>query len=359
MKHKTIGNITIPAIGQGSGGYGGKDEEIVRVLRRGITLGMNFIDTAEAYQNGHSEELVGQAILGMRDQVIIATKFSPEHADYRGVISAAENSLRHIGTDVIDLYQIHWPNSRVPMEDTFRALADLHRRGLVRHVGVSNFNMRDLKEAEQVSSLPIVSNQVEYNLVERGIEEELLPYHEKRNILTIAYSPLRRGEANKDVLTRIADMYGISLSGVILAWLVSHRTVMPIPMTTNIEHLVENIRAGEIELAREHIAEIEEAFRPEIIEILPSRIRVIPSPHERVYTTLAEATENKLKMTPGPADIAEEITSGRGILKPLQVVPTADAGGTYLYDLVQGRMRYWGWVIAKGFDAPIKVCVRK
>ena len=134
MKFKALGatGIVVPAIGQGTMGIGGRferdvssDAECIRLLRLGVDLGLTLIDTAEVYGEGHAEELAGVALRGLRDRVVVATKFSPEHSTYEGVIRAAEGSLRRLQTDYIDLYQAHWPNPRVPIEDTMRAMEKL------------------------------------------------------------------------------------------------------------------------------------------------------------------------------------------------------------------------------------------
>ncbi len=146
--------LTLPPIGQGTMGIGGyyekdctRDAEWIAGLRRGIDLGLTLIDTAEVYGAGHSEELVGQAIKEVRDEVFLVSKFSAEHSRVSQVIAAAERSLRRLGTDRIDLYQPHWPNPSVPFEETAEALEILVQSGKVRFVGLSNFSFHETQKA--------------------------------------------------------------------------------------------------------------------------------------------------------------------------------------------------------------------
>src|SRR5438093_5751868 len=186
---KELGNtgVMVPEIGLGTWKYRGG----VEPLRRGLELGAYLIDTAEIYR---TENVVGQAIQGMRERVFIATKVSGEHLRHDQVLRAAEGSLHLLGTDVIDLYQIHWPSTRVPIKETMQAMETLVDRGQVRYIGVSNFSMRELRAAQEVmTKYPIVANQVLYNLNRREIERDLLPYCQEHDITILAYTPLDDG----------------------------------------------------------------------------------------------------------------------------------------------------------------------
>ena len=179
--------VMVPEIGLGTWKYRGG----VEPLRRGIDLGAYLIDTAEIYR---TENVVGQAVQGMRERMFIATKVSGEHLRHDQVLRAADASLRLLGTEVIDLYQIHWPNTRVPIKETMQAMETLVDRGQVRYIGVSNFSMRELRAAQEVmTKYPIVANQVLYNLNRREIERDLLPYCQEHHITILAYTPLDDG----------------------------------------------------------------------------------------------------------------------------------------------------------------------
>src|SRR5882672_7782299 len=189
MELRPLGNtnVMIPEIGLGVWKYRGG----VEPLRRGIELGAFLIDTAEIYR---TEDAVGQAVKGIRDKVFIATKVSGGNLRHDDMLRAADASLRKLESDYIDLYQIHWPNSSVPIKETMRAMETLVDRGVVKYIGVSNFSLGQLRAAQAaMSKCPIVSNQVLYNLNSREIEDDLLPYCQQQNVTIIAYTPLDDG----------------------------------------------------------------------------------------------------------------------------------------------------------------------
>lgn len=357
MQTKKIGKLVVPAIGQGAGGNDKcEDVQRIKVLRLGIELGMVLIDTAEVYQDGHSEEIVGRAISGLRDKVIISTKLSPDHSDARGVKKALEGSLRRLGVDYIDIYQIHWPNPAIPIKETMEALIQLKEESKIIHIGVSNFSLRKFQEAEHASKEKIESNQLEYNLVERGIEDDFLHYSEKKDVLVIAYNPLLKPVKNSGVLESLSKKYNRTTAQIMLNWLASHKTVVPIPKTTSIEHTKENATAYDFKIEVKDLLEIQDVFRPKIVEVQPLKIRVLSSKTEPVYTTIEEALQNNANLKPSPAELAKDIREG-GILKPVRLKVSEDPSGRYEYDLIQGRVRYWAWVIAYGKDKPIRACI--
>ncbi len=374
MKYKNLGKTKtkVPAIGQGTMGIGGylardarQDEAQLKALKLGIEFGMSLIDTAETYGEGHSEELVGEAIRGMRDKVFIATKFAPEHNGYDEVLKAAEGSLRRLQTDYIDLYQLHWPTPRVPLSETMRALEQLRRDGKIRYAGLGNLSLKELKAAK--IALPpgaVVSVQVEYNLFDRTIENNILPYCQGQGLTAIAYSPLDQGKvASGDsrirVLQQIADKYRKTMSQIALNWLVSHDAVIAIPKAIQPDHVRQNAGATDFELSIEDFEKINRVFTQEFIYVPTSRINVIPGGqgNRQVYRTLEEALENRLGFVPGPAELAQDIRNG-DVLKPVRVRQSADTTGRYDYDLIEGRVRYWAWVIAHNGQKPIPVFIR-
>ncbi|MEM3470208.1 MAG: aldo/keto reductase, partial [Thermoproteota archaeon] len=196
LKVSVIGLGTWQASGK-AWGSDVEDDQIVKAIVRAHELGVNLIDTAEAYGGGHSEEVVARAIREVgRENLVVATKVHGGHLRYNDVLKAAEHSLRRLGVREIDLYQVHWPDpwEQVPLKHTMRAMERLYKEGKIRAIGVSNFAVRDLEEAKRhLSEASIVSNQVRYNMLQREIEEEVLPYCRRENITVIAYSPLAQG----------------------------------------------------------------------------------------------------------------------------------------------------------------------
>jgi len=194
MEYKSLTEeVKIPVLGIGTWGMGGEfskdyssDREDISALKTAISLGMTHIDTAELYANGHSEELVGQAIRNFnRNNLFITTKVWADHLKYNDLIRAAERSLKRMKINYIDLYLVHWPNPNVPLKETVRALDFLVDKGIAKFIGVSNFSLPLLKETQRYSKNKIVSNQVEYNLLERTPEKELLPYCQKEDIMLL------------------------------------------------------------------------------------------------------------------------------------------------------------------------------
>jgi diketogulonate reductase-like aldo/keto reductase len=263
MNYKELGNtgIRLPEIGLGTYEYHGGAEP----LRAGITLGACLIDTAEFYRN---EEIVGEAIGNFRDRVFVATKVSPEHFKRADLLKAADRSLQRLKTDFIDLYQLHWPNHAVPIEETMGAMEELVDMGKVRFIGVCNFSLARLKQAQAgLGKQRIVSNQMPYSLANRSIEIDLLPYCQKSQITVIAYSPLAKGMPNikrKDrngILGRVAATVGKTEAQVALNWCIGKEMVIAIPKAASLGHVAENCNASGWRLPADQIRLLEDSFR--------------------------------------------------------------------------------------------------
>lgn len=256
----------IPVLGMGTYGdafrQGDAYTKGVEALRRGIEFGMTLIDTAEIYGPGRSEEIVGEAVKGIRDRVFIATKVSPDNAAYDDLLKSAEKSLRRLNVSYIDLYQIHWWSSRIPVKETMRAMERLIDEGKIRYVGVSNFSVEQTQEArEALSKTDLVSNQVLYSLLERGIEIDLLPYCQTEKITVIAYAPIARGKIFRGRISRrlveVGKKYGKTPVQVALNWLLTKPEVIAIPKAAKIEHIEENAGAVGWHLSEEDIRTLE------------------------------------------------------------------------------------------------------
>jgi diketogulonate reductase-like aldo/keto reductase len=266
MELQQLGNtgVMVPEIGLGTWKYRGG----VEPLQRGMALGAYLIDTAEIYR---TEDVVGQAIQGLRECVFLATKVSGAHLRPDEVLRAAEGSLRQLRTDVIDLYQIHWSNARVPIKETMQAMEALVDRGQVRYIGVSNFSVRELRAAQEaMTKYPIVSNQVLYNLNRREIERDLLPYCQEHQITILAYTPLddgrlaapsrlRRSQGTR-VLEQVASEVQKTLAQVALNWCTAHPNVIAIPKSDRVDRTVENCQASGWRLSPAQLQRLDEAF---------------------------------------------------------------------------------------------------
>lgn len=217
-------------------------------LREGLRAGVRFIDTAESYE---TEAVVGEAVHGVRDGVLIATKVSSRNFRAADLRRSVDASLLKLGTDWIDLLQLHEPNPAVPLEETMGALADVVDEGKVRFVGVSNFSISQLKQAQEaLGRYPVVSNQVRYNLIDRTIESGLLQYCQSNRICVIAYSPLGR-ELQRvfdcdptGVLDELSRSTGRSVANILLGWCLAKDGVVVIPKGNSAEHILDNCGAA-------------------------------------------------------------------------------------------------------------------
>jgi len=280
------GGPKVSAIGLGMWQAGGKawgsdvrDADCRKAMERAVELGINLVDTAEAYGDGHSETVMSRAIKNVgRDNVFIATKVGGWHLRPDDVRKACAASLKRLGVREIDLYQVHWPDpwGQVPLRETMKALEALQRAGKIRHIGVSNFAVRDMREARShLSRTDLTSNQVRYNMLQRDVEKEVLPYCAREGIGILAWSPIGKGllsgkyhngrrpkdrvRSDEDLfkpanvrasaplvreLRRIGKIHGKTPAQVALAWLLRHRHVVPIPGGKRPSQAAENAGAA-------------------------------------------------------------------------------------------------------------------
>lgn len=264
MKYETLfDGKQIPRLGLGTWKMGGnsrpdtsQDRETIRAIQYALELGYTHVDTAEGYGGGHTEELVGHAIREFdRKDLFITSKVSPSNLGYEDVFRALEGSLRRLGTGYLDLYLIHWPSSRIPLRETFRALNEIVGQGRVRYVGVSNFNLRQLREAESFSDNSLATDQVPYSLFEREYARNgVLEYCRAKEAVLTAYTPFEKGRVFRHPQVRqMASKYGATPSQIALYWLIQQPKVITIPMSTDEGHLRENLGSLELELSAEDL----------------------------------------------------------------------------------------------------------
>lgn len=265
MKYEILPNVSLPKIGFGTWKIGGGtspnravDEKSLTALHTALDVGYTHFDTAEMYASGHSEELVGRAVRGSgkkREDLFITSKVTPSHLRFDDVLKACENSLRRLGMEYIDLYLIHWPSAGAKYEDSFRALNKLVRDGKVKHLGVSNFDVKLLKRAQELSETPIITNQVPCSLSDRSyVRNGVLEYCQKNDVLFTAYSPVDEGNLRSNpTLEGIAKAHHATVFQIALAWVISQPRIITIPMSFNPVHIRENFEAAEIELSSDEI----------------------------------------------------------------------------------------------------------
>jgi len=257
----------VPAIGQGTWKIGEGERPAkaeADALRLGIDLGMTLVDTAEMYGDGASEEVVAQAIAGQRDRVFLVTKVYPHNASRTGIPAACARSLKRLGTDVIDLYLLHWRGG-TPLAETVAAFEKLREQGKIRAWGVSNLDPGDMAELLGVpNGGHCAANQVLYSPEHRGIEFDLLPWHADRRIPLMAYSPVGQGGRllRHPALAAVAKHHNATPAQIAIAWGLRHANVISIPKAGDPAHVRQNAAAAGIVLTAEDIAGIDAAFPP-------------------------------------------------------------------------------------------------
>ncbi|MBD2083951.1 aldo/keto reductase [Trichocoleus sp. ST-U3] len=269
-----------------------EDADTIKAIRVAFDAGITTVDTAEVYGEGHSEQIVAQALSDVRDQAVYATKVFANHLKYDQVIEACDRSLKNLKTDYIDLYQIHWPSGVfkseiVPIEETMNALNHLKEQGKIRAIGVSNFSRAQLEEAAQYGRID--SLQPPYSLFWRWVEKDAMPYCVENKISILAYSSLAQGlltgkfgsdhqfdpadnrAKNKlfqgenyeraqqalDKLRPIAERHQCSLAQLALAWLIAQPQTNAIAGARNTQQVVDNAKAGDIKLSTDELQEID------------------------------------------------------------------------------------------------------
>ncbi|MHC8401953.1 aldo/keto reductase [Pseudomonas sp. MDT1-17] len=262
MRTLELAGVNVPVIGQGTWRMGEDPSRLtqeVAALRLGIELGMTLIDTAEMYGEGGAETVVGEAIAGRRDNVFLVSKVYPHNASRKGVPLACERSLRRLDTDYIDLYLLHW-RGQYPLEETVEAFERLREDGKIGRWGVSNFDVDDL---EELASSACATNQVLYNLEERGIEFDLLPWSQAHHLPLMAYCPIGQGGNMlvNSTLKQVAARHGVTPAQVSLAWIMRTDGVIAIPKAVRPEHVQLNAQAAQLQLEAGDLEALDKAFR--------------------------------------------------------------------------------------------------
>src|SRR5574340_93554 len=268
MRYEEVHGLKLPKVGFGTWSIGGRENPDPRkevtslaALQSALMLGYTHFDTAEMYAGGHCEELLGRAIRESRLErgaLFITSKVSAENLSAQGVVQACTASLSRLHTAYIDLYLIHWPNRSIPLSETFKGLNQLRRSGKVRHLGVSNFDIALLKQAEALSETPLLTNQVPMSIYDRSnVENGVLEYCRSRGILVTAYSPIKHRKLQTDgTLKTLAADRGLTPHQVALAWVCSQSGVITIPMSANPVHQRGNLVAADVVLTPDEMGKL-------------------------------------------------------------------------------------------------------
>ena len=257
---------TVPALGQGAWEIGDdparRDAE-QQALARGIDLGMTLIDTAELYGDGRSERLVGEVVAGRREEVFIVSKVRPENASEMKMMLSCERSLERLKVDRLDLYLLHW-EGHVPLEETVEAFRELVDEGMIARWGVSNLDLDAMERLMRIEGgEDCAANQLLYNLGSRGVEFDLLPWMQARDMPMMAYSPLGRGGLlEHPLILDIANRHSAEPAQVVLAAVLRHDGVIAIPKASSVEHVEANADALDIQFDLEDLERLDAAFPP-------------------------------------------------------------------------------------------------
>lgn len=371
MNYKCLGSTKLKVFPIGFGtGFSDTEysepKKIVNILKKAIDSGINLIDTAENYGNGLSEELVGKAIKRNRSKILLATKFSPENSSYQQVIKSCNLSLKRLNTDYIDIYQFHWPNPTIPLEESVNALKKLKKDGKIRYIGAGNFSKKEVIKLRKFLGLnDLVSVQTEFNLHEHYIKtSKLLEYCIKNDLNIIAYSPLDQGRVEemnskqKQLIEELSKKHNKTGTQIILNWIVNKHPLIPIPKTTSFKHLVENINSVNFQLSDIEYKKIDTIFKPKIHKVPIADISISKNGERGKggYQSLKEALENKQNLVPSPKDLSLTIRNDASF-KPVRLIPLNKGGKKYF--LINGRIRYWAWVLAFKKHRPIPSYIRE
>jgi aryl-alcohol dehydrogenase-like predicted oxidoreductase len=286
------------------------DENNVNAVRKALELGFTSFDTAEAYGNGHSEEVLGKALEGHRKEVVLATKVTAAHLHAGDIRASVTNSLKRLRTDYLDIYYMHWPNFEIPLEETMGELAKLKKEGLIRAIGASNFGVETLKKASAIARIDAI--QPEYSLLHRGIEEAVIPWCLENSVSIMSYSSIAKGiltgifhlreekfldddfrlqrrlftrdhlEKERPLINAMKEMAkakGLQISQIAIAWLLQKKALTSAIVGTQSEkHILENIQAVDIVLTPEEEAKLDKISAEVLHSIEGSLGMVIENP---------------------------------------------------------------------------------
>jgi diketogulonate reductase-like aldo/keto reductase len=255
----------VPIMGQGTwrlGEVAERRRSETDALRLGVELGMRVIDTAEMYGDGSTESFLGDALAGLRDEIVLVSKVYPQNAGRGRIERACEASLKRLKTDRLDLYLLHWRGS-VSLTETVEGMETLKRAGKIRAWGVSNLDPEDMDELWRAGGAACATDQILYNLTRRGPEFDLLPALAARGVPVTAYSPVEQGRLPRGgALGRVAERQNATPFQVALAWVMRSGSVLAIPKAADVTHVRDNRAAADLQLTPDDLAELDAEFPP-------------------------------------------------------------------------------------------------
>lgn len=370
FNHTSLHPMNLPLIGQGAGHKGGNYKtfrfdlpKLAKSIRWGVENGMDFIDTAENYGNGRSEIVIGTAIADIRNEIKIASKFSTNHHAFNEIIDSLHKSLIRLKVSYLDLYQMHWPNKAIPLDETLEALWQLKKDGKILEVGLCNVNKNQLCDAIEIAKRngeKIFSVQIKFNLNETFAYSQIEELCRIHRIRIIAYSPIRNvltvSEKKYSLLNRIAEEVGATPVQVALNWVISHPLVTAIPESSKLEHITELARANRFQLSVNQIQDLTDNFKPKILNI---NVNSIFSKNTRRKSIGLGLKKSQIEIfsedfCPSIIDLSDEIKSG-DFLQPITVKPIE--GVKDKFEILDGELRFWAFVYCHGPESMIPAII--
>ena len=348
-------NLLPSKIGMGSVTYAksklSKKEENkkrMKSLEFAYSKKINFFDTAEVYENGESEKILGNFIKDKRSHVFLSSKFSTKNKTKKNITNACENSLKRLNTDYIDLYQLHWPNPEANFKEQIEALGYLHLKKKIRYIGLSNCNLDQITYAKSILKNKLYSHQDKLNLISRpcDFKKNYLKILNKIGVKNIAYGIFGQGflEFNKKATTFLNDItnkYNVSLNQLIINWVSNYdREGLILTNSLNETHIKSNCEALNFKILKTDLNRINKFFKPKKIFLPLKKIKVVNwdiDKSHKIYTSLDQAKKNKYDLKPSLEGLVEEIKSTG--FKPIEVKKIKN-----YYYVLQGRMRFWAFI---------------
>lgn len=343
--------------------------EATRCLQTAFEKGIRVFDTAESYGDGFSEKIIGNTFKTKNHDIFISTKVSPQHLEKKLIQKALNRSLQRLKRDYIDLYQIHWPDPDANISEVFECLLEFKTRGKIINIGVCNHSKYDLDETFNLfNDLQLFSNQIEFSISQRYSENQILNYCKGKNMHIFAYSPIGKirnlSKEIQEKLNKISLENKLTIQQLVLNWMLNWRKYYPIFNSLSSKNIESNLQNLNLNLDIK-IYQALDSLKPKVLKIRPDRIQVVLDGEQNrlTYTNLFEAIENKLNFYPSPSQLAARLIKDENI-KPV-MLRKAEKNHNYLssreslkckkidFELTEGRIRFWAWVIAFGWEKAI------
>lgn len=363
MIFKKLGSsqTIVSALGLGTNGVGNfyhpnlaKTRSRQKIYKNAFENGITLFDSAELYGDGYAEFILGKAISKNRDKIVISTKVNPDNCSYLLLEKSLKKSLKRLQTDYIDLYQIHWINPFIDLEETFASLEQLVKEGLIKNIGVCNFSPQMILLANKIlKKHKIVSNQIEFNLLSQSQTIKDLQFYKDNNVTIIGYGGLNHlnsfsSPKQKQLINYLTRKYKKTLAQLIINYLTSFENIIQLIKTDNITHLNENLKSLDFKMDKNDLEAIKENSNYQIQYIPFIKIRI----ENRLKIDRFQILKNSKKFIPSPLIIAQTFVK-YNFFKPIRLIRKGDFFNLDTYDLYGEYKKYLAWSLI--FDSSSKI----